>query len=92
VGLLESGPDPLDRRRTLVRTTPVLNTVEQHLSRLSIDEVLAKELAAEDQEELTSVIAALDLLSRLLIPEAYDPVNEPPESQASDRTKETTGV
>jgi DNA-binding MarR family transcriptional regulator len=69
LGLLESSPDPLDRRRTLVRTTPALKAVEGRLSRLSIDDALAGELAAGDQEELGDVIAALDLLSRLLTPE-----------------------
>lgn len=69
MGLLESGPDPLDRRRTLVRTTPALKAVEERLGSVSIDDILARELAAEDREELTDVIAALDLLSRLLTPE-----------------------
>jgi DNA-binding MarR family transcriptional regulator len=69
LGLLESSPDPLDRRRTLVRTTPALKAVEGRLSRLSIDDALAGELAAGDQEELGDVIVALDLLSRLLTPE-----------------------
>jgi DNA-binding MarR family transcriptional regulator len=69
IGLLESGPDPLDRRRTLVRTTPALKAVEGRLSRVSIDDVLARELAPEDTEQLTNVITALDLLSRLLTPE-----------------------
>lgn len=69
-GLLETEPDPLDRRRTLVRTTPVINAVEVHLSQVSIDEVLAKELGPGHEDELTEVMAALDLLSRLFTPEA----------------------
>src|ERR1700685_1392951 len=69
IGLLESGPDPLDRRRTLVRTTPALEAIHQRLGSVSIHDVLARELRAEDQEELTDVIAALDLLTRLLTPE-----------------------
>jgi DNA-binding MarR family transcriptional regulator len=69
IGLLESGPDPLDRRRTLVRTTPALNAIQERLGSVSIVEVLAKELALEDQGELDDVIAALELLSRLLTPE-----------------------
>jgi DNA-binding MarR family transcriptional regulator len=69
IGLLESGPDPLDRRRTLVRTTPALKAVQGRLTAVSINDLLAKELSADDQEELTNVIAALDLLSRLLTPE-----------------------
>jgi len=69
MGLLQSGPDPLDRRRTLVRTTPALNAVQGRLEKVSIDDLLASELAAGDQEELTAVIVALDLLARLLTPE-----------------------
>jgi DNA-binding MarR family transcriptional regulator len=71
MGLLETEPDPLDRRRTLVRTTPVINDVEGRLSQVSIDDVLAKELTPEHEEDLINVIAALELLSRLLTPEVY---------------------
>jgi DNA-binding MarR family transcriptional regulator len=70
VGLLESAPDPLDRRRTLVRTTPALKEVQGRFGTVSIDDILAGELAAEDRGGLTDVIAALDLLTRLLVPEA----------------------
>jgi DNA-binding MarR family transcriptional regulator len=69
LGLLATDPDPLDRRRTLVRTTPGLNPVKGRLSRLSIDGIVAKELAPEDRDELAEVLAALDLLYRLLTPE-----------------------
>ena len=68
-GLLATEPDPLDRRRTLVRTTPTLNPVKGRLSRVSMDDVIAGELAPEDGDELTDVMAALDLLSRVLTPE-----------------------
>jgi DNA-binding MarR family transcriptional regulator len=70
IGLLESGPDPFDRRRTLVRTTPTLKAIEDRIPPVSINEILARELASENQEELSEVITALDLLSRVLIPEA----------------------
>jgi DNA-binding MarR family transcriptional regulator len=69
MGFVESGPDPLDRRRTLVRTTPALKAVQGRLGSVSIDDILARELATEDREELTDVIAALDLLSRHFTPE-----------------------
>ncbi len=67
--MLESGPDPLDRRRTLVRTTPALNAVAERLAPLSVDDFLARELALEDQEQVPDALAALDLLARLLTPE-----------------------
>ena len=42
MGLLESGPDPLDRRRTLVRTTPELKAIQERLGSVSIDDILAE--------------------------------------------------
>jgi DNA-binding MarR family transcriptional regulator len=80
IGLLQTEPDPLDRRRTLVRTTPTTNDVEVRLSQVSIDDVLAKELAPEHEAELSNVIASLDLLSRLLTPEALASGPDTPES------------
>jgi DNA-binding MarR family transcriptional regulator len=80
IGLLQTEPDPLDRRRTLVRTTPTINDVEVRLSQVSIDDVLAKELAPEHEKELSNVIASLDLLSRLLTPEALTSDADTPES------------
>jgi hypothetical protein len=69
IGLLETEADPLDRRRTLVRPAPTINDVGVRLSQVSIDDVVAKELAPEHEKELPDVLAALDLLSRLLTPE-----------------------
>jgi DNA-binding MarR family transcriptional regulator len=85
IGLLATEPDPVDRRRTLVRTTPVLTDVQGRLGSVSIDDILARELAAEDPEELPEVIAALDLLSRLLTPELLSDDHETP------RPRERTG-
>ncbi|MGH9170863.1 MAG: MarR family winged helix-turn-helix transcriptional regulator [Acidimicrobiales bacterium] len=73
IGLLESGPDPLDRRRTLVRTTPALGPISRRLEAVSIDDILAAELAAEDQEQIADAMAALDLLSQLLTRDASAP-------------------
>jgi DNA-binding MarR family transcriptional regulator len=82
LGLLESEPDPLDRRRTLVRTTPALEAIQDRLGSVPIDDILARELAADNQ--LTGVIAAIDLLSRLLIPEVLSDDEET--SLPSERT------
>jgi DNA-binding MarR family transcriptional regulator len=68
IGLLETSPDPLDRRRTLVRTTPMIETVRGRLEPIVIDDVIARELG-DHASELMEVMAALDLLSRHLIPE-----------------------
>jgi DNA-binding MarR family transcriptional regulator len=72
VGVVESGPDPLDRRRTLVRTTPALETVGRRFDEVSISDALARELAVEDQDQVTAAVAALELLARLLTPEVLD--------------------
>lgn len=70
-GFLETGPDPLDRRRTLVRTTPAVNSVAEGLRPMPVDDILARELAPEDQEQMPDALAALDLLARLLTPEVF---------------------
>jgi DNA-binding MarR family transcriptional regulator len=87
IGLLESGPDPLDRRRTLVRTTPEISAVQERIGALSIDDILAQELTREDQHELPDVIAALDLLSRVFTPEVMseDSENKIPASSGATR-------
>jgi DNA-binding MarR family transcriptional regulator len=84
VGVLESGPDPLDRRRTLVRTTPALETTTEGLSSVSISDALAKELAVEDKDQVIEAVAALDLLARLLTPEVLD--DDTDESPPPQRT------
>src|SRR5580698_3420855 len=65
IGFLASEPDPLDRRRTLVSATPAVKAAQERLGRVSIDDLIAKELPAERRQELSEVIAALELLSRL---------------------------
>ena len=62
---------------TLVRATPARTEVEGRLGQLSVDDVLATELGPENQEELTNVIVALELLSRLLTPEVSDQPEAP---------------
>ncbi len=80
LGLLESSSDPLDHRRTLVRTTPALKAVQGRLGSVPIDDILAKVLAVEDRGQVPEVVAALDLLTRLLTPEVVceDQVTSPP--------------
>ena len=70
-GVLETEPDPLDRRRTLVRATPALDAVVERLAPSPVEDFLANELALEDEEQVTAALAALDLLARLLTPEVF---------------------
>jgi DNA-binding MarR family transcriptional regulator len=71
LGLLATHPDAADRRRTLVRTTTKRRPVQRRLAGVSVDDDIARELSAEDQDELAEVHAALELLSRLLTPEVF---------------------
>lgn len=69
LGVVDSAPDPMDRRRTLVRATPALKTFRERLGHVPIDDILAKELGVDDQRALSEALGALDLLARLFIPE-----------------------
>lgn len=80
LGIVETGPDPSDRRRTIVRPGSAFdNWGRRPAMRAPVDAVLADELSAEDQGKLPEVLAALDLLARLLAPEvlAGDDDREP---------------
>jgi DNA-binding MarR family transcriptional regulator len=68
LGVLETEPDPTDRRRTLVRTAPMLEEIPRR-NPISVSDVLAEELGPDGKERLTEAIAALDLLAELLIAE-----------------------
>jgi DNA-binding MarR family transcriptional regulator len=70
IGVVETEPDSLDRRRTIVRTTPSLEVfAERAAVNSSVDLALANALPREDQAEISNAIAALNLLARLLTPE-----------------------
>lgn len=69
LGVLQSEPDPTDRRRTLVSVTPALKAIPRRLGRVSMEDVVAKELDIDDQSRLSEVIEALDLLAGVFIPE-----------------------
>lgn len=69
LGLVETAPDPADRRRTLVRTTPRMVQRGEQRGSSPIEAVLAKHLGPEHDDELAEVLAALEVLARLLTPE-----------------------
>jgi DNA-binding MarR family transcriptional regulator len=77
-GVVVTQPDPTDRRRTLVR--PVESVVRkggtQHTA-VRVDETIAKAIGAEAQDRLPEVLAALELLGQLMIPEVYGLGPEP---------------
>src|ERR1700729_3865353 len=55
LGLLESEPDPRDRRRTLVRTTMALNPVAERLESVGVDDILAEALNGDSEDKLGEV-------------------------------------
>jgi DNA-binding MarR family transcriptional regulator len=84
--VLESEPDPSDRRRTLVRTTPALREIGQSAGQVPIDAVLAKGLTAEQQGQVPEAVAALDVLARLLTPEVFADDDADKSRPAADMT------
>jgi DNA-binding MarR family transcriptional regulator len=72
VGVVESEPDPSDRRRTLVRTTAALEATVKRADTPPAEALVAKELPADLQRLAPEAGAALHLLARLLIPEVLD--------------------
>jgi DNA-binding MarR family transcriptional regulator len=70
-GVVETEPDPADRRRTLVR--PVEGAVRrgtQH-GAVPVDKTIAQAIGAEAEDRLPEALAALELLGELMIPEIY---------------------
>ena len=78
VGVLESEPDPADRRRTVVRATPALREVGRSAPEFPVDAMVAKAMAAEQQDHVGEALAALEVLARLLTPEVFDEDDDPP--------------
>jgi hypothetical protein len=71
-GAVLTEPDPADRRRTLVRPAEsvVRKPGTQHAA-APIDETIAKAIGTDAQDRLPDVLAALELLGQLIIPEIY---------------------
>ena len=77
IGVLESEPDPADRRRTVVarHRTARGRTVSPEFP---VEAALAKALAAEQQDHVGEALAALEVLARLLTPEVFDEDDDSP--------------
>jgi DNA-binding MarR family transcriptional regulator len=77
-GAVVTGPDPADRRRTLVRPAEgVARKRGTPHSAAPVDETIAKAIGAEAQDRLPEALAALELLGQLIIPEIYGLGPEP---------------
>ena len=69
LGIVQTSPDPMDRRRTLVRATAVMVQRGKERGGSPIEGALAKQLGPEDEDQVSEALAALDVLARLLTPE-----------------------
>ncbi len=71
LGVLVTAPDPADRRRTLV--WPADGMVQKAVRRAasSVDKTLAEAIAPGVQDRLPEVLAALDLLGGLVMPQVH---------------------
>jgi len=70
IGVLETTVDPADRRRTLVRPTPVLRQRAARAGAATpLQEVLASALDEAQHGQLGEAVAAIELLAGLFTPE-----------------------
>lgn len=89
LGVLETSADPADRRRTLVRPTPMLRERQARAGAATpLRAVLAEHLEADRRDRLAEAVAALELLAGLFTPEVLERPARPesaPEPAFADR-------
>jgi DNA-binding MarR family transcriptional regulator len=71
LGALVTEVDPADRRRTLVRPAPGMIRRAARRASVPVDETVAKALGSAGEGEVTEVLAALELLGRMLTPQTH---------------------
>jgi DNA-binding MarR family transcriptional regulator len=69
-GALVTTTDPADRRRTLVSPNPEVRRGLSSLAWVPVDAVLARAIGTGDPGQAAEAVAALELLARLLTPDA----------------------
>jgi DNA-binding MarR family transcriptional regulator len=79
VGALLTAPDPADRRRTLVRPNPRIVPKAVQFAGTPIEETVARALGTDSTEDLADVLAALEVLGRLITPGDHRPARSEPE-------------
>jgi DNA-binding MarR family transcriptional regulator len=79
-GGLITTTDPTDRRRTLVSPNPEVRRGLPSLAWVPVDAVLARAIGTGDPGQAAEAAAALELLARLLIPDAPARLPSPTES------------
>ena len=87
LGVLVTAPDPADRRWTLVRPAEgmVQKMVQKAVRRSAtpIDATLAEALGPDAQDRLPEILAALDLLGELMMPQVHHMTQPDPASAAN---------
>ncbi|MET9063454.1 MarR family winged helix-turn-helix transcriptional regulator [Streptosporangium sandarakinum] len=68
VGAVVTGPDPADRRRTLVKVTPEVPERVTEVRAAPIDGPLAKALGTDDPARVAEVVALLETVAARLSP------------------------
>jgi DNA-binding MarR family transcriptional regulator len=79
IGVVDSKADPADRRRTLVTITPMANERARNnpAAAAPVERTLAAAMPGASPHEVVEVVAALELLTRHLMPNAvYDPQHQ----------------
>jgi len=70
LGVLETSVDPSDRRRTLVRPTPLMRQRRARVGAATpLEGILVAQLAESQQDRVDEAAAAIELLAGLLTPE-----------------------
>jgi DNA-binding MarR family transcriptional regulator len=69
-GALTTTTDPADRRRTLVSPNPEVRRGLPSMAWEPVDAVLARAIGTGDPGQIAEAVAALELLARLLTPDA----------------------
>jgi hypothetical protein len=80
LGAVLTAPDPADRRRTLVQPVEGLMGKGMRYAAVPVDQTIAEAIGAQAHDRLPDVLAALELLGQLIIPEMHDLAQSEPAS------------
>ncbi|MFI7415600.1 MarR family winged helix-turn-helix transcriptional regulator [Streptomyces sp. NPDC049627] len=69
-GSVQTSPDPVDRRRVLVRQSPEVSARVAQVRAAGIEGALAVAMGSDDPQRLTEVVEALEVLARNLMPQS----------------------
>jgi len=69
-GSVQTAPDPVDRRRELVRQAAEVSERVAQVRAVGIEDALARALGSGDPDRLGEVSRALDVLARNLLPQS----------------------